>query len=219
MAMATEDAMALVKSEISPLIRKRAYLKGRVTQTLKYLKQFHTEERLTTSICRPKLEQIENNLNEIKKYDEQIMELLLIKDVRKIEPGYFDHEFESQVEYEFLIAEELEGFSSYRDNTEGNNTSAINNSFVEVLNGLKFEDNKLPLLKCDIFSGEKEDKFAFNSFLNQFKNLVGSKTNLSKAVKLGYLQSFLKGDALKVISGLSLIDDNYDKAVELLCKQ
>ena len=48
---------------------------------------------------------------------------------------------------------------------------------------------------------------------------IGSSTRLSNIEKFNYLRSYLTEEALKCIDGLSLTNDNYDKAMELLKKR
>ena len=75
---------------------------------------------------------------------------------------------------------------------------------------------KLPRLECDKFDGMSEDKMAFKNFLQQFTNCIEACGQLSKASKLTYLRSYLTGYAFRVISHLSISDDNYDIAISLL---
>ena len=57
-------------------------------------------------------------------------------------------------------------------------------------------------------------KFEFKNFLAQFENCVTSVE--SPKVKLSLLKSFLTGYASKLISNLSLKNENYDVAINLL---
>ena len=50
----------------------------------------------------------------------------------------------------------------------------------------------------------------------QFNNCVDSSGKLSDSSKLTYLRSFLSGYAFKVISHISISDDNYVAALTLL---
>src|SRR5678816_1960467 len=74
---------------------------------------------------------------------------------------------------------------------------------------------KIPALKCGDFSGDK-DKHSFRYFLQSFNNVYGERRDISKAIKLQYLKSHLKGYALKDIEFLSGTDDNYDVALTIL---
>ena len=75
---------------------------------------------------------------------------------------------------------------------------------------------KLPQLKCDTFDGRSNDKLEFKNFLLQFNNCIDACGQLSGSSKLTYLRSYLVGFAFRVISHLSISDENYDVAIKLL---
>ena len=75
---------------------------------------------------------------------------------------------------------------------------------------------KLPKLTCKVFDGESTDKLEFKNLLPQFNNCVDSCGKLSDSSKLTYLHSFLSGYAFKVMSHLSISDDNYVVVLTLL---
>lgn len=59
-----------------------------------------------------------------------------------------------------------------------------------------------------------EDKFAFKNFLTQFQNcMVAVKC---KAIKLQYLRGYLADYALQIIQHLTITNENYDVAIQLL---
>lgn len=72
-----------------------------------------------------------------------------------------------------------------------------------------------PKLNCPKFSGKNcEDKFAFKNFLTQFQNcMVAVKC---KAIKLQYLRGYLADYALQIIQHLTITNENYDVAIQLL---
>ena len=75
---------------------------------------------------------------------------------------------------------------------------------------------KLPKLQCKKFDEEAPDKLEFKNFLLQFNNCVDAAAQLSDSNKLTYLRGYLTGYAFKVISHLSISDDNYKVAIDLL---
>ena len=75
---------------------------------------------------------------------------------------------------------------------------------------------KIPKLECKIFDGTSKDKLEFKNFVMQFSNCIDACGTLSSANKLTYLRSYLSGYALKIITHLSVTDDNYDVAFSLL---
>ena len=52
--------------------------------------------------------------------------------------------------------------------------------------------------------------------MNQFNNVIGSKKHLSASAKMSYLVGYLKGYPLKQVSHLSITDENYSAALQLL---
>ena len=81
----------------------------------------------------------------------------------------------------------------------------------------KLQSNPVkPKLQCSQFSGKEADKLEFKNFLIQFQNCVDAGGNLPGSAKLTYLWSYLTGYAYKIISHLSITDDNYDTAIDLL---
>ena len=77
-------------------------------------------------------------------------------------------------------------------------------------------DGKPPTLTCGSFNGREKDKFALHNFLNQFNNVIGSRKHLSASAKMSYLVGYLKMYALKQVSHLSITDENYSVALQLL---
>ena len=72
---------------------------------------------------------------------------------------------------------------------------------------------KIPKLECKIFDGTSKEKLEFKNFLTQFSNCIDACGTLSNANKLTYLRSYL---LVKIITHLSVTDDNYDVAFSLL---
>ena len=72
----------------------------------------------------------------------------------------------------------------------------------------------LPKLKCAIFVGNTADKLTLKKFLSQFENLVrGVKSSF---YKLQILRSYLSGYPAPVIEHLSVSDENYFVALDIL---
>ena len=75
--------------------------------------------------------------------------------------------------------------------------------------------NTANLLKHEIskFNG---DHTKWQSFFDSFQAAFAKSTNFTSLEKFNYLRCFLQGDALYAIAGLSLTNDNYKEALELL---
>ncbi|XP_069191781.1 uncharacterized protein [Procambarus clarkii] len=73
---------------------------------------------------------------------------------------------------------------------------------------------KLPSLSLPTFSGT-EDKSSDN-FWNRFFDSVDSNATIARTTKFIYLQIVLKDESLKVVCNLTLTEDGYYSAVQLL---
>ena len=72
---------------------------------------------------------------------------------------------------------------------------------------------KLPKISLEKFTGNPELWYAF---WDSFSSLIDDNADLNEIDKFNYLRSFLGGEALSSISGLSLTRENYGSAVSLL---
>ena len=120
----------------------------------------------------------------------------------RVEEGKLS-EITSQVEYNDSVCDELTLIERLVDGSPPANNNPPLQPPMAV---------KIPKLECKIFDGTSEDKLEFKNFLTQFSNCIDACGTLSDANKLTYLRSYLSGYALKVISHLSVTDDNYDIA-------
>ncbi|XP_069183225.1 uncharacterized protein [Procambarus clarkii] len=73
---------------------------------------------------------------------------------------------------------------------------------------------ELPKVQLPYFEGKDEDDW--DTFWRHFDSIINSKPSLKKATKFQYLQGQLRGEARQVIANLSLTDDDYDHALQLL---
>ena len=85
-----------------------------------------------------------------------------------------------------------------------------NRSFM---NYSKVNNAKLPKLSIKPFTG---NPIEFQSFWDSFDASVNSNETLEEITKFTYLKSFLKGQSLSAIQGLSLTSENYKEAVKIL---
>ncbi|GFR12733.1 uncharacterized protein TNCT_285021 [Trichonephila clavata] len=71
----------------------------------------------------------------------------------------------------------------------------------------------LPHLEIETFYS---DSCKWLDFWNQFETTIHGNDDLRKTEKFAYLKSLLGGNALSSISGLTIIDQNYDSSIEIL---
>ena len=79
--------------------------------------------------------------------------------------------------------------------------------------GNKCGDFKRPTLKLPQFSGKVDD---FRDWFNTFNTCIGTSTKFNNVSKLVYLKSAISGSAAKLLSHLTVVDCNYQIAIDLL---
>ena len=197
------------------LINKRAGYKGRITTSLNLL-----NESDLTQLARPlfirRRDAILDYLAKIKDIDEKIVELFELVGLGE-DNEESSKEISSQIQYSFQVTDkldimliEIDKLIKDQEKEELNNSikqQEISNSTINV---------KMPKLQCKTFTGTSLDKLEYKNFFLQFSNCVDSCKNITKSCKLTYLRSYLSDYAFKVISHLSISDENYDIAVKLL---
>ena len=72
---------------------------------------------------------------------------------------------------------------------------------------------KLPKLVLPKYKGEATK---WHSFWDSFKSAVHENTTLSAIERCNYLISLLEGAAYRAVQGLTITEDNYNSAIELL---
>lgn len=152
------------------------------------------------------LEQLEEKYTNLKIVNKEILILIDPKEVEN-EIERSEEYYEQIIAYKHKINKKLKELKSSNAKTETISSSSAN-SDVKKENSIK-----LPKLSVNKFYG---DSSQWLEFFSQFENAIDKNENLSKVDKLIYLKNFLGGSAAKTISGLSLKDDNYQAALDLL---
>src|SRR5215469_5964756 len=209
------------REAISKSNRSRSVQKRKLTMLIDKLKEYKVNNTLTKEIFDNQNVTIDEVLNAIKVCDEKILGLFEEYNVESVDSDWFEKELASQVSYHFNIGVDRAEFSEYTENhNTGNNSNppVVENNFEQQgrSNHIKVS---LPTLHCCKFSGTSKDTNSFNVFYNQFMNVIGLRDEFSNATKLAYLSSYLSDYALSIISHLSIINDNYPIAMELLKKE
>ena len=198
-------------------IRERATYKRKITIVFESLKELHDEETLTASFCKKQLQCIDAWFAQIKLSDDKITRCMESLGWDQSKEESYNEELDSQAMYGVKLSLEADKYESYLTSCEPTNSNGVSvKDFSAFLSKLEIGKGKPPPLKCGCFNGMEKDKFAFNTFLNQFNNIIDSRANLSKAAKLTYLHGYLRGYALKVISHLPVSNSNYEIALNLL---
>lgn len=146
---------------------------------------------------------IEKKLEKYLQLSEEISEELqdeeqLFQDTKKAS------DYEVRVKNELLI---LSNFIKSKEPTD--NISTVT---VESRNSNQ-KSVRLPKLEIERFDG---DPVKWKSFFDSFNSTIHENENLSNVEKMSYLKSFLSDSAATTVSGLSLSNENYSAAIELL---
>ena len=199
---------------IKVIIRKRAIPKRKVTLYINKLITLRENEALTSSFCKTQIEEVEREINSIYAYDEQINNILEENEIYEIDEKFYNSELDGQAGYMMDIRQQLDAFEEIlnpKDSLDGSSEKVL-----DAISKLNISDGRPPPLECSNFSGTEKDKFAFNSFLNQFHNVIGSRKNLTDSAKQTYLYGYLEGYALSIVKYLPISDKNYKLALQML---
>ena len=191
-------------SDNSKLRKRRAYVKGSITSTLNQLE----------GLCDPKAAAAKPS---------ETLVFTLISDVE--ERLKTVDEFTSAICFELddeLMQEEVDNNSKYvlsvktqicmyRDSFP--NKGSQNNANVENCKTVKLP---LPTITLESFENKSSDPFAYFTFKKTFLNALAGIPNLTNAQKLIYLKNFVKGEALSTVEHVTVNDDGFKTAFDLL---
>ena len=199
--------MGTLEKDLETLVRRRAGFKSRVTISLNELQKVKDDD-LTEELFDRRQSAIQVYLDKIEETNIEILEVYIIHGVGDADQRKID-EIQDQVVYSDEVNDKLARVAKrLKDKVKPP---------VPVLSNVSAV--KLPQLKCDTFDGMSTDKLQFKNFLLQFNNCIDACGQLSDSSKLTYLRSYLSGFAFRVISHLSISDDNYKLALDLLKKE
>jgi len=187
------------------LVTQRAVLKRRITNSLKTLAD---EDSVTWNTNGVKL--INEYLTKITELDDSIIDCMTEGVVGEDLSTAVDEELDKQSSYSLTVRAQLSSLTTSESTSTPTNSKPINVTNCTL---------KLPDLKCESFSGEGSSSLQFHNFLAQFNNIFGLRDNLTNSTKLSYLKSHLKGYAGKLIQHLTVVEPNYDIALDLLRKE
>ena len=175
------------------------------------LQELHESGALNSPLCKKQVSEVELDLNKVNECN-KIMNLSMDKTELGIrDEQCFNAELDDQAEYNVNIPINLDEYEDYLVQKREESVARTAKDVHEFMS-----DGKHPILTCGSFNGREKDKFAFRNFLNQFNNVIGSRKHLSESAKMSYLVGYLKGYALKQVSHLSITDENYSVALNLL---
>ena len=173
------------------------------------------EESLTSDFKNLSVVELQSRLNDLlhqwKRLDEQHEKFLTAKDPvilehRYIQEGVYDR---CLTRYSAANATLLHLISEKGENP--NLAESFRRGFEEREHSPA--SSRLPEITIPTFNG---DYSQWTEFRDSFHSLIGSRTNISAIAKIQYLRGCLKGDASRVIAGLTILDSSFEHAWRLL---
>ena len=196
--------------------RLRGVHRRKVTLYFKALEEALTNGSLTASFCKARVKEIDRELEVIRSLDEKISHEMEKHDFYSQDKKFADEEIDAQATYNIQKGMEMDKYEKFLATPSNPSGTISTDKVIDMLSNVNMSEGKPPPLDCGSFTGKEKDKFAFNSFLNQFENIIGNRKNLSNSTKQTYLYGYLRDYALKVVKHLPISDDNYHLALQML---
>ena len=203
---------------VLPQNKSRAGYKSRITIALNDLDQKLSDSLLNKDLFEREQSKILRWLDKIEEINTQISEISDKEDI-DINDDSRQSDMQSEQLYYSLVQSKLSTVASnfVSSQTPPSQPPPVSDQDALVSAIAKLQSNPVkPKLQCSQLSGKDVDELEFKNFLIQFQNCVDAGGNLPGSAKLTYLRSYLTGYAYKIISHLSITDDNFDIAITLL---
>ena len=84
---------------------------------------------------------------------------------------------------------------------------------LKIITSVKFP---LPPITLESFENNSGDPFSYFTLMKTFLNALAGIPNLTNAQKLIYLKNFMKGEALNTIESITVNDEGFKTAFDLL---
>lgn len=182
-----------MSKDILQLKAKRSALKGSITRTENFV-----NDQLNLNSAVEVFEARKDRLiSTFKEYENTQVEIYM---------------YDEQDNEDFSVIEEKYYKILAQLNRAIKNTTTIENS-----KSINVSNSKLPNIEMPSFSGK--DFSQFRPFIEMFTALIDKNTSLDNIQKLFYLRKYLNDEALSIIINLPLVNDSYNKALELLMKR
>lgn len=208
--------------DLKSLSTKRSNIKGRLTKFKNHVEHLQTLENvseLEINKLAMKLSRIEALFLE---FDELQNQIECFNESNRDQELNTRDVFEQDFDHYICIAQDLikanspskiPGFASCPSSDLTNKHSNCQNVGQCNSETLGF---KLPIIKIPNFDGTY---FKWLEFKETFSSLVHENTQIKNIYKFHYLNSYLEGEAARVICNLEVTDKNYCQAWKLLCER
>ena len=190
------------------LLKQRSTARGWLTRTCKVLEETMQKECVTEMELKSSIAEFEGRLAKVDELQSQIEDEVEQSQIEEIiEEAFCYREKQREVKVRAQIC--LQKLSEIKES----HTSDLNTSQTSTSSHVGRA--RLPKLELPKFSG---NYLEFTSFFDKFLAVVDG-SELPAVTKFTYLQSLLTGEALASINGLTVTDDSYPVAKEILTKR
>ena len=205
--------MAEQKVRLSQLKRRRGGHKSTVTKLLadaQVISQTGSTDSATIDRLQQIVERIRQKQKDIAAINERLFDIIDL-----VDPDSIEQEMEETERAAELHAEDLWKLEKLIENFTKPLKPVIPLQTTNLSSQAKPKrDNvKLPKLNIPDFDGCYK---SWTSFWDLFQTSVDANKSLSRAEKLSYLKSFLKGEPARMTSALQITDADYDVACKVL---
>ncbi|GBO04760.1 hypothetical protein AVEN_19487-1 [Araneus ventricosus] len=201
-SLARQRALLLFKISVDETVdrnrRNRGVVRAAVTNVIKSVEAEFAKEVSDIEVLQDKLNILVKRETDLQMLDETINGQIKLVELEK--------EVEHELEYSDSIIRCKGKIRRFIDKHRCSNVDAA------VINR-QVNNTKLPRIVLDKFGG---DIRKFPEFWPSFEAAVHDNPSLTRVEKFNYLRSLLIRDAARAISGLTLTNENHDKAVEVL---
>ena len=150
-----------------------------------------------------KLDAVKRKVAAIKKLEDKTIDICENEEQLVIE----------SVDYKIYTKQNIAQFSEFLNKNFSTNTDRKVQSNI-----IKKSSTNVHLLKLEILKFAVEPK-KWQTFIDLYETVINSSSNLNNIKQFNYLKCYLEGDTLHTIAGLTLTNENYNKALDLLKNQ
>ena len=183
------------------LRRSRAAYKGKITMIVNDLNKKSKQKTLQSNFLLKQETTVNTYLHKIDKINDDIHELCEKKEI-KVDDTDRVTDFKDEIKYEIGVQEKISDVQT-KITPVKTDTSSHTPTVTPI---------RPPKLKCPSL---EKDRLLFQNFLMQFNNVMTSGGKLDDSAKLRY-SGYLTDYAFSVISHLSISNENYKAALDLL---
>ena len=185
------------------LKKRRAYVRGTITSTLNQLKEIFDPEATASPSESLVLSLISDVEEKLKTVDEFTSEICF-----ELDDELMQEEVENNSKFVLSVKTKI---CMYRISFP--NKCSQNNANVESCKTVKLP---LPPITLESFENNSSDPFAYFTFKKTFLNALDGIPNLTNAQKLIYSKNFVKDEALNTIENITVNDERFETAFDLL---